>query len=409
MRTADQFRHELRDALKHLYDPRLLRKSPLVALLGLETRANASLALQTVLIDAIEALKPPADAAPGSRNARRYYLLLYSYVQQFTQEQVAEQLGISARHLRREQRVALQCLARRLMRDRGLEQQVLRDATPAAEEPEVNVAPALEQELDWLGSAPPSESVDLAQALDQVLEVARTLASRHGVVLAPVSVKPTPPLVVHPVALRQCLLGLLTVAIHRARPSGCVQVRANASGTEVEVTLQVEGGEEAADIEDEDCLQMVRRMAQMSGCRACVSGDGQSFAAALAIPTLEHMTVLALDDNADTIQLLERYVMGTRYRLAATRDPSDLEAVAARVSPRIIVLDVMMPQLDGWAVLGRLQGQASTRNVPVVVCTVLPQEDLALSLGAAAFVRKPLTRQSFLAALERAVAARATR
>jgi len=71
--------------------------------------------------------------------------------------------------------------------------------------------------------------------------------------------------------------------------------------------------------------------------------------------------------------------------------------------PQIIVLDVMMPQTDGWRVLSRLRQHPLTSNIPVIVCTILAQEALALSLGANAFLRKPVTRQAFLAALDRQV------
>ena len=60
----------------------------------------------------------------------------------------------------------------------------------------------------------------------------------------------------------------------------------------------------------------------------------------------------------------------------------------------------MMPQLDGWELLGRLRQHPRTSYIPIVVHTILPQEELALSLGASAFIQKPVTRQAFLAALD---------
>jgi CheY-like chemotaxis protein len=69
----------------------------------------------------------------------------------------------------------------------------------------------------------------------------------------------------------------------------------------------------------------------------------------------------------------------------------------------VIVLDVMMPRIDGWEMLGRLRSNRATSHVPVIVCTIMAQEELALSLGAAGFLKKPVTRQDFLAALDRQV------
>ena len=101
-----------------------------------------------------------------------------------------------------------------------------------------------------------------------------------------------------------------------------------------------------------------------------------------------------------TLQLLKRYTSGTRYRLVGTRDPSQALDLAARLGPRIIVLDVMMPQMDGWKVLGLLRQHPLTRDLSIVVCTILGQEDLALALGASAFLKKPVRQQVFQSALD---------
>jgi CheY-like chemotaxis protein len=65
------------------------------------------------------------------------------------------------------------------------------------------------------------------------------------------------------------------------------------------------------------------------------------------------------------------------------------------------VLDVMMPGRDGWTLLGQLREHPGTCDIPVVVCTILSQEGLATALGAADYVRKPVSRSQFLAVLDR--------
>jgi CheY-like chemotaxis protein len=67
---------------------------------------------------------------------------------------------------------------------------------------------------------------------------------------------------------------------------------------------------------------------------------------------------------------------------------------------------VMMPQVDGWKLLGRLREHPLTREIPVVVCTILAQEELAWTLGASGFVKKPVRQRAFLAALDRVSRAR---
>jgi CheY-like chemotaxis protein len=153
---------------------------------------------------------------------------------------------------------------------------------------------------------------------------------------------------------------------------------------------------------------MAHRLAELCGAKLTHTIDQVSFDATVTLPELEQWPVLAIDDNADTLQLLERYTSGTRYRLVGTQDPERALALAEQILPQLIVLDVMMPQTDGWRVLSQLRQHPLTSSIPVIVCTILAQEALALSLGASAFVRKPVTRQEFLTALDRQCATRAS-
>jgi CheY-like chemotaxis protein len=111
-------------------------------------------------------------------------------------------------------------------------------------------------------------------------------------------------------------------------------------------------------------------------------------------------TVLVIDDNADALQLAARCLIGSRYTFVGSRDPEQGLLVAARVAPCAIVLDVVLPGIDGWELLGRLRTHPATANIPVIVATILPQEQLALALGAAAFLRKPLSREALLTTLD---------
>ena len=143
-----------------------------------------------------------------------------------------------------------------------------------------------------------------------------------------------------------------------------------------------------------------RQLAQGCGGSLSVAADGPAFAAVLLLPAAQRVTVLAIDDHADAIQLLQRYVAGTRYQVFGARHAGEALALAGELSPRIIVLDVMMPEVDGWELLGRLQEHPLTRGVPVVACTIVAQEELAFALGVSAFLRKPVTRAAFLAVLD---------
>ncbi|MBN1248472.1 MAG: response regulator [Anaerolineae bacterium] len=137
-----------------------------------------------------------------------------------------------------------------------------------------------------------------------------------------------------------------------------------------------------------------------SGTLAPPSGN-QGCSVTLILPNAvtRQIAVLVLDDNVDTLQLFDRYLATTRFRPICISDPAKALAAATERHPKAIVLDVMLPGIDGWELLGRFREHPQTQDTPVAVCTILPQEKLALALGAAAFLQKPFTREALLSLL----------
>lgn len=405
--TREEFLKYLRDDLGHLYDADLLRQSPLATLLGVAGRFDTASALRSILTEAIESLKPRDDEPSQSRAWRVYDSLLCCYVQRLSQQVVADQLGMSTRQLRREQRAALEVLADQLWIQFDLERKPYEGVGVEEHAPAqaTVVSPTTNEELAWLKDIPLEKPTDLAQALLTVMDLAQPLAAQHNVHLTKTT-DALPGLAVHPVALHQTLLNLLSLAIPQSQGNQvCVSARPLRWDVEIQVWgVKPPSGSPAFSDDDAASLDMAHQLAELCGGRLTLSHDEKAFSATLTFPALERLPVLAVDDNADTLQLMQRYTTGTRYRLIGTRDPEQIQSLTAKFSPQVIVLDVMMPQVDGWRVLGRLRQHPLTNHIPIVVCTILAQEALALSLGASAFIRKPITRQALLATLDHQVA-----
>ncbi len=405
MLTIETFLDYLRDALEHLRDFDALRRNPLCALFGIADRLDAPAALQRLLVEEIEALEPDEGEPAHSRAWRIYELLFYRYVQQLSQQEVADQLGIGVRHERRERSAALETLAYHLWARYGLEEKVQRlaDRDGVGEPTSGDASPEINAELAWLKNAPLQEPTDLSETLPATLGLVQALAAQRNVNLDSVLPDQFPGVAVHPVALSELLLNVLTVAIHQAA-GGSVQMSAEAIAPDIQI--RIVGRSEAGLVQTSDSdtasLEIAHRLADLSGGELTLARTRTAFEARLSIPLAEQLAVLAVDDNADTLQLLERYAVGTRYRVHSASDPNQLLHLAEQFSPQVIVLDVMMPQVDGWKLLGQIREHPLTSHVPVVVCTILAQEELALSLGASGFVKKPVKRQTFLAALDRA-------
>ena len=406
MVTYEQFVKDVHSALGYLYEPDRLRRSPLATLLGVANRPDTFSALQQILIEAVQSLEPEAHEPPSSYAWEVYEPLFYRYVHQLGQEHVAKQLGMSVRHLRRKEHAALEVLASQIWKEFDVQAQPGAGSAGEAVSPEsAEASPTVNDELAWIENAPPVVPADLNQMLPEMARLLGRLAAQYKVQLEIAADSVLPGLAVHEVALRQTLLTLLEVAIHSA-PGGRVFLSADLLPLEVAIRIRGMGlpsDGQGALRDDEPSLQLARRLAGLCGGSLIVSQDGSAFDAVLTLPVLERLPVLVLDDNADTLQLLRRYTTGSRYRLITTGDPEEALSLAETFMPRVIVLDVMMPSVDGWRVLAHLRQSRATECTPIVVCTILAQEELALSLGASGFVQKPVTRQSFLAALDRQV------
>jgi len=115
-------------------------------------------------------------------------------------------------------------------------------------------------------------------------------------------------------------------------------------------------------------------------------------------------TILLVDDNPDTLRLFRRYLSGGGYRPIEARDGRQALELARQVQPRAIVLDIMLPSQDGWEILQALRHDLKTEHIPVVICSVLHQEELAQALSATAYLTKPVSRDALLATLRRVMA-----
>jgi CheY-like chemotaxis protein len=338
----------------------------------------------------------------------------YLYIQQMPQEEAAEQLAISDRQLRREQSAGIQALADYLWDRHELARKVAGADAKAGSGPgqddgatlphtAADAGSSFQMEATWLKE--PREAIaDLGETLRRLYPFFQPIAAAHRARLAVGALDGLPPLALHPIALRQILLKLLSLALARSE-GGQVQLSAVTHDNEVAVVVRVVAVEFAASHPDENTsLAAIAELLALCGCRLNIADAPGPFAATLWLPIYALTPVLAVDDNLDALQLFQRYVADTRYRLIAASDPAQIPQLAEKHMPQAIVLDVMMPEVDGWEVLARLRQHPSTARIPVIICSVLADANLAAVLGATAVVAKPVTRQAFLSVLDQTLA-----
>lgn len=111
--------------------------------------------------------------------------------------------------------------------------------------------------------------------------------------------------------------------------------------------------------------------------------------------------VLAIDDDPTVCEWMRRTLGGAGYHVVTATSGKEGVALAQQLRPSLIILDVVMPGMDGWAVLTQLKASPELADVPVVMATVFEDRNLAYALGVADYLTKPLERDRLLSVVER--------
>ena len=290
-----------------------------------------------------------------------------------------------------------------------------------------------------------AEDVEVAALVEGVAETVGTLVEQKNNVLV-IEVEPgVGAMHTDVVKLRQCLFNLLSNA-SKFTENGRITLQAHREGELGDAVLVYRVSDTGIGMTEEQLAKLFQRFAQadetttrkfggtglgLALTRAfsrLLGGDisvestigvGTSFTLRLpaampeqqvyddgsAVPGQqereERQTVLVIDDDAAQRDLMARFLDRQGFNVrTATNGVSGLE-IARMVKPRAITLDVMMPQVDGWAVLAALKADPDLAKIPVVMITFHHDHGLSATLGAADHVDKPVHWDKLKAVLER--------
>jgi PAS domain S-box-containing protein len=240
--------------------------------------------------------------------------------------------------------------------------------------------------------------------------------------------------------VRQMLLNLVSNAIKFTPSGGRIDIRSRQVGLWVEIAVSDTG----IGIADQDLsrlftefqqldagpgrqaegtglgLALTRRFAELHGGQVNVEtalGRGSTFTlrlplhatapqahAAVEPPQVPEIDrgrplVLVVDDNPQAAEILARHLDAGGFRSELARTGPEALTMARDLKPVAITLDILLPEIDGWEVLNRLKGDESTRNIPVVVVSVIDNPALGRALGAFDYFVKPVDAKALLSRL----------
>ncbi|MCC6804312.1 MAG: response regulator [Anaerolineae bacterium] len=380
----EAFVEQVKQALEHLYDFAYLQQHPLARFYDRDGELSAKTAgrqLRHELIKAIESLKPPADIHFREPIARLYNILHMYYVESLNIQATADELGLSERQAYRDLRRGQESVAAVLWDNR----------LPPPAPPEDF---SLESEVARLKLS--FSPVDVGAVFRQAEHAVEKLAQQQGVEID-LDAPPDPMMLSTDAAFaHQILISLLSLAVQQARP-GILCASFAVDHASVTLTLRYATDQ---DIDAVTSFAAVIKLADRLHWTLTVDNfPASNYRVALHM-TSENVTILVIDDNEGWVELLGRFLEGYNCLIISASATQDVVDQAEELNPTLIVLDVMMPERDGWELLQRLRLRPSIAHIPIIVCTVFNDPQLAYSLGATRFISKPASREAILDALE---------
>jgi CheY-like chemotaxis protein len=113
------------------------------------------------------------------------------------------------------------------------------------------------------------------------------------------------------------------------------------------------------------------------------------------------VTVLVVDDDPAVHEVLSNTLSKEGYRLVHAHGGAEALEIMRRERPDIVTLDVMMPKIDGWSVLGIMKSEPELAPIPVIMLTIVDDRNLGFSLGASEFMTKPVDRTRLIALIKK--------
>jgi PAS domain S-box-containing protein len=111
--------------------------------------------------------------------------------------------------------------------------------------------------------------------------------------------------------------------------------------------------------------------------------------------------VLVIDDDPTARDLMERFLTREGFQPVTAEGGEEGLKLARKSRPDVITLDVMMPKMDGWAVLQELKSDPELRGIPVIMVTIVDDKNLAYTLGADDYMTKPIDREQLASVLQK--------
>jgi signal transduction histidine kinase/CheY-like chemotaxis protein len=282
------------------------------------------------------------------------------------------------------------------------------------------------------------QTLPVEEVVDQVLSTIEPLAGQKGIRMR-ADVADAGEVLADAGKLKQMLLNLVSnaikftpengeVAITAARLASCIEISVTDSGIGISEADQAHLFEEFYQVDPGHGrrqqgtglgLALTRRFALLHGGEVLVHsepGKGSIFTLRLPdrplapkapvsepakVKDISLPLVLVIEDDPSAAELLVRQLEGAGFRTRIARTGTAAIAMARELHPAAITLDILLPELDGWEVMTRLKHDVATRDIPVLVVSVIDNPELGMALGALDYFVKPIDGKELVKRISR--------
>ena len=133
------------------------------------------------------------------------------------------------------------------------------------------------------------------------------------------------------------------------------------------------------------------------------SNDGPNDTGSTLSPAQKQIHILIIDDDPDICDLMQRHLEKSNIKISIANTGTHGLALAKQGLPDAIILDILMPDIDGWTVLSQLKLDPNLQRIPVILVSMLDDRKTGYALGANEYITKPVDKSHLLAVISRLV------
>lgn len=392
------FRTRIKDALNHLQDTAYLANGNLANLLLTEAEARQGNRIQLFrnkIADRIELLRPPAEIPENDAEWRCYRILTLRYLRGMELYRIEDELGLSQRQVQRDLKKGLDALVSILWDER----QTLEKAEPQGNSDEEG-AGSYDLELIKLELKNWEITFDLfnlRQIVEQALQLCESLLKKNlrsqvdfENVDKQLNVR------VDQILTKQGLYKILGMVGEDAQNTTIRMQTRKLNDFFIELSFQFHHTQPLGF----DNWQIAQLFFTIQGVNHNLVEDQTGTTISIILPLVQQNSCLVIDDVVSVRRLIERMLGSYGIQVFGTDNSEYALNLAQLMKPDFILLDILMPKVDGWQMMKNLKSNPETSSIPVIICSVLHEPELSRAVGAAGYIRKPINRLELIHTLQ---------